>query len=45
MERECGMIERKKIRKKKKRKEMNKIFKPVCTVVVEPNYLALAPSI
>ena len=47
MERERGMIEKKKIRgkKKEKRKEMNKIFKQVCTVVVEPHYLALAPPI
>ena len=45
MEREHGMTEKKKTRKKKERKEMNKIFKPVCTVVVETNYLALAPSI
>ena len=41
MERERGMIEE----KKKKRKEMNKIFKPMCTVAVKSKYLALAPPI
>ena len=45
MERERGMIEEKKIRNKKKRKEMNKIFKPMCTVAVKSKYLALAPPI
>ena len=45
MERERGMIEKKKTMKKKDRKEINKIFKPVCTIVVEPNYLALASPI
>ena len=45
MERERGMIKEKKIRKKKKRKEMNKIFKPMCTVAVKSNYLVLAPPI
>ena len=45
MERERGMIEEKKIRNKKKRKEMNKIFKPMCTIAVKSNHLALAPPI